>query len=475
MCLPASKDGKLKGSTKKQQAADSESDSSDSEEDDKQKKSTSRKTVSKKKKKETKQKHSESEDSDDDQEEEHKTKSNGDEKEEAESDEKDDQTEEISSKKKDKKAKNKANKKEKKSSSKGGDKDTESDVPSKSQSFWARWGNKSSASDNSASLQTGRGNKAVSRSLRDAREDAVCLVRSGKKAGSGFLVEFKGHVGMLTNNHVIPSKKEARGATATFNTATKGSVEVQLLPKEAFYSSMPEVLDYSFIACEHPAGVVPIPLAMRRADTEDDSSDGLVCIEDMAVKAGDTVTIVQHPDAGEKSIAIGPILKVQGTSVSYEADTEMGSSGSPVLKDYIPVALHHRAPRDGDSRGNGLLGSISCAPVRKHTNKGVLLSAILADLDTKMPAKGESEGAGDDDKKAGSIAASGTSASRSLFDMMGLAGLACGASRKGEKDAKDEGVKDKKKREGKDGDEEDEGEEQEQEEESEAEEDKQAR
>ena len=82
-----------------------------------------------------------------------------------------------------------------------------------------------------------------------------------------------------------------------------------------------------------------------RVDAEDDSTDGVVCIEDMSVRSGDTITIVQHPTGGEKSIAIGPVLRVQGPKVMYEADTEAGSSGSPVLKDYIPVALHHMAAR----------------------------------------------------------------------------------------------------------------------------------
>jgi hypothetical protein len=41
-------------------------------------------------------------------------------------------------------------------------------------SFWARW----TGADGTASLQTGRGNRLVTRSLRDAREDAVCMVWS---------------------------------------------------------------------------------------------------------------------------------------------------------------------------------------------------------------------------------------------------------------------------------------------------------
>lgn len=48
-------------------------------------------------------------------------------------------------------------------------------------SFWDRWS--SAKQDPPASLNTGKGNRVVPRSLRDAREDAVCKVESKGRSG----------------------------------------------------------------------------------------------------------------------------------------------------------------------------------------------------------------------------------------------------------------------------------------------------
>jgi hypothetical protein len=47
--------------------------------------------------------------------------------------------------------------------------------------FWGRWSSTKMAP--SASLNTGKGNRVVPRSLRDAREDAVCKVESKGRTG----------------------------------------------------------------------------------------------------------------------------------------------------------------------------------------------------------------------------------------------------------------------------------------------------
>ena len=75
--------------------------------------------------------------------------------------------------------------------------------------------------------------------------------------------------------------------------------------------------------------------------------------------------------------------------MTYEVDTETGSSGSPVFKDYQPIALHHRAPRPGDPAtgaaaggggggGGGFLSAVSCSAARApRGNRGVLLQVFL--------------------------------------------------------------------------------------------------
>ena len=120
-------------------------------------------------------------------------------------------------------------------------------------SFWARW--TGTGAEGSASLETGRGNRLVTRSLRDAREDAVCMVTAGTITGCGFLVQFKGHLAVLTNNHILETAAVAGGGMAAFSTAAMGTVEVALFPDKLFVSSPKEALDYTLVACAAPPGV----------------------------------------------------------------------------------------------------------------------------------------------------------------------------------------------------------------------------
>ncbi len=69
------------------------------------------------------------------------------------------------------------------------------------------------------------------------------------------------------------------------------------------------------------------------------------------------MTIVQHPRGEKKQIALreNRIVDVLDSYLHYEADTEPGSSGSPVFDDgWQVIALHHasvRAPEDGELGG----------------------------------------------------------------------------------------------------------------------------
>ena len=230
-----------------------------------------------------------------------------------------------------------------------------------------------------------------------------------------------GKLAVLTNNHVLPDKKAASIAVAVFQTANMGTVEVALYPQKLWQTSPKEELDYTLVACEVPQGVQPVEL-VRSALLE--------------VEQGDTIIIVQHPEGGEKSASSGPVFKVHAPYLTYQADTLLGSSGSPVLKDYEPVALHHRAPReeaDGGGGGGGLLGSLSCTAQRtKHANKGILLSAILLDLEINMGKKKKKKdkvenGAGDETSEA---AAAGAASKLAILQRLREGAASCVARRK---------------------------------------------
>ena len=74
----------------------------------------------------------------------------------------------------------------------------------------------------------------------------------------------------------------------------------------------------------------------------DDEGEGVV---------GDFVTIVQHPRGEKKQIALreNRIVDVLDSFLHYEADTEPGSSGSPVFDDrWQVICLHHASARAPD-------------------------------------------------------------------------------------------------------------------------------
>ncbi|HEY5990718.1 MAG TPA: DNA/RNA non-specific endonuclease, partial [Streptosporangiaceae bacterium] len=86
--------------------------------------------------------------------------------------------------------------------------------------------------------------------------------------------------------------------------------------------------------------------------------------------AGDFVTIVQHPEGQKKQVALrdNRIVDVFDEFLHYEADTEPGSSGSPVFNDqWELVALHHASVPAPEHPELG-----------KFVNEGIRVSRLLA-------------------------------------------------------------------------------------------------
>ena len=82
--------------------------------------------------------------------------------------------------------------------------------------------------------------------------------------------------------------------------------------------------------------------------------------------AGDQIIIFQHPKARPKEFSVDKILRVEKPFVQYRADTDNGSSGSPVVTTtgLKLIAVHHG--------GEAELGY----------NRGTLCSEILVHLRT---------------------------------------------------------------------------------------------
>ena len=94
------------------------------------------------------------------------------------------------------------------------------------------------------------------------------------------------------------------------------------------------------------------------------------------------VNIIQHPNGLPMQLAIrnNYVMSGDALQLTYLSDTEAGSSGSPVLDDRWQVAALHIGGRENDELDFELMGMRV-----KHENIGVAISAILKDLETKVP------------------------------------------------------------------------------------------
>jgi endonuclease G, mitochondrial len=179
--------------------------------------------------------------------------------------------------------------------------------------------------------------------VRAARAVGRVVIREGGQVagfGTGSLVSPSL---LLTNHHVLPSADVAEGSSVefSFEDGTDGQpltpVTVNLDPGRFFVAD--EDLDFALVALS----ATPDELA--------DFGFNRLREDDGDATVGRFVTIVQHPRGEKKQIALreNRIVDVLDSFVHYEADTEPGSSGSPVFDDgWEVVALHHASVRAPD-------------------------------------------------------------------------------------------------------------------------------
>lgn len=82
------------------------------------------------------------------------------------------------------------------------------------------------------------------------------------------------------------------------------------------------------------------------------------------IAIGDNIVIFQHPKGRPKEFSHEKVTKIDKPFVYYKADTDTGSSGSPVLKNLEVIAVHHKGNEE------------------ELYNKGTLCSEILSHLNT---------------------------------------------------------------------------------------------
>ena len=166
---------------------------------------------------------------------------------------------------------------------------------------------------------------------------------------------------LLTNHHVLPDAATARASVIEFNfqdgvDGKPRNVTVLPLDPDRFFLADDE-RDFALVAVRATA-----------AELAPFGFNPLIEAEGKAI-IGEYVTIVQHPRGEKKQVALreNKIVDIPDRFLHYAADTEPGSSGSPVFNDqWEVVALHHASVPAPEHRELG-----------GFMNEGIRISRIL--------------------------------------------------------------------------------------------------
>ncbi|WP_210420560.1 endonuclease [Aquisphaera giovannonii] len=196
---------------------------------------------------------------------------------------------------------------------------------------------------------------------------------------------------LLTNNHVLGDAATARNSIIEFN--FQEDVQGRPVPKvrfrlepDAFFRTSPSSeLDFTIVAVAESSE--------DGASLADFGFNPLGALEG-EILAGESVTIIQHPNGEPKQIALRENLVLKFPEegdrfLHYQTDTTPGSSGSPVYNDqWELVALHHSGFPRRDASGNILAidGQVWKKEMGEHrvdwiANEGIRARAIVSFLE----------------------------------------------------------------------------------------------
>ncbi|WP_163928003.1 DNA/RNA non-specific endonuclease [Rhizobium leguminosarum] len=207
---------------------------------------------------------------------------------------------------------------------------------------------------------------------------AACRIafRDGIGEGTGFLISDRL---LITNNHVIPTERAARDFLAEFDyelgldRRPKPVTKFELDPATFFVTSDRDDLDFTIVAVGARFS--------GQAELAQLGYCGLSAAPDKH-SIGEFANLVQHPDARMKEIVVreSQIVARGQFALHYLADTEPGSSGSPVYNDqWEVIALHHwGVPHREVKLPDG-------TPIPRDVNEGIRVSAIIAELQRVIP------------------------------------------------------------------------------------------
>lgn len=156
--------------------------------------------------------------------------------------------------------------------------------------------------------------------------------------GTGFMVSPSL---LMTNHHVLPNIEVARRARVFFDyeddeQGRQLSPQLFLAQPDRYFINN-ELLDVALVAVDGDPGKRWGTIPLRH--------------QPRALEKGARINVIQHPRGGCKQIVMhgNEVVEITDAAIHYLADTEGGSSGSPVFNNrWELVALHHR----GGSRDN---------------------------------------------------------------------------------------------------------------------------
>jgi endonuclease G len=194
---------------------------------------------------------------------------------------------------------------------------------------------------------------------------AVCRVHiaDGRQSGfgTGSLVSPRL---VMTNHHVLRDRDVAAASSVEFN--YQDGIDGRALQTQLF-----ELDPDTFFVADKERDFALVAVRAAEDALAQFGFNRLIGAEGKAI-VGEPVTIVQHPKGEKKQIVLreNKIVHIaEDAYLHYEADTEPGSSGSPVFNDqWEVVALHHASVPAAP--GSGELGA--------YMNEGIRISRILA-------------------------------------------------------------------------------------------------
>ena len=208
---------------------------------------------------------------------------------------------------------------------------------------------------------------------RKARSVGRVAFKSGQTNGTGVLI---GQDLFLTNNHVIDSTSKAeqcvlefdyeRDLTGAVREPTRFSIDT------SFFITHPITgLDYTVFAVGAKWDGPEVLTAYRCAPLSDAADKHMI---------GEFANIIQHPQGRFKEVVLreNRLVNRFDDALHYLADTERGSSGSPVFNsEWQMIALHHWGAPWIDGRD-------AEDPAAFEINEGIRISSIVRNLRAQM-------------------------------------------------------------------------------------------